>query len=237
MNPAEEREFVATNMDSDLQFILGDSGVSLSNMVSVARRFGTLRRFNALADDRAGIRTACLQDFAIPQDTPDNRAQVAAIVTAWETAQEYVAKETEIRAEAKVLGQPRMLQTHERQAMVKAVDHRATRVHHSFIQLLCTDRHHHHLWVPLWGKNLSKVEALQFLHRGLIVGHTWRCGEPNLAPCKVPSSSILLGVGHCRLERSRVIGCLKPRLLSIAGCLAMEMHWKFHLSKFVKEIQ
>ena len=122
MNPAEEREFVATNMDSDLQFILGDSGVSLSNMVSVARRFGTLRRFNALADDRAGIRTACLHDFAIPQDTPDNRAQVAALVTAWETAQEYVAKETEIRAEAKVLGQPRMLQTHERQAMVKAVE-------------------------------------------------------------------------------------------------------------------
>ena len=122
MNPAEEREFVANNMDSDLQVILGDSGVSLSNMVSVARRFGTLRRFNALADDRAGIRTACLHDFAIPQDTPDNRAQVAAIVTAWETAQEYVAKETEIRAEAKVLGQPRMLQTHERQAMVKAVE-------------------------------------------------------------------------------------------------------------------
>ena len=104
MNPAEEREFVANNMDSDLHFILGDSGVSLSNMVAVARRFGTLRRFNALADDRAGVRTACLQDFAIPQDTPDNRAQVAAIVTAWETAQEFVAKETEIRAEAKVLG-------------------------------------------------------------------------------------------------------------------------------------
>ena len=122
MNPAEEREYVATNMDSDLQFILGDSAVSLTNMVSVARRFGTLRRFNALADDRAGIRTACLHDFAIPQDTPDNRAQVAAIVTAWETAQEYVAKETEIRAEAKVLGQPRILQTHERQAMVKAVE-------------------------------------------------------------------------------------------------------------------
>jgi len=122
MNPAEEREFVANNMDSDLHFILGDSGVSLSNMVAVARRFGTLRRFNALADDRAGVRTACLHDFAIPQDTPDNRAQVAAIVTAWETAQEFVAKETEIRAEAKVLGQPRMLQTHERQAMVRAVE-------------------------------------------------------------------------------------------------------------------
>ena len=36
-NPAEEREFVAANMDSDLQFILGDAGVSLTNMVSIAR--------------------------------------------------------------------------------------------------------------------------------------------------------------------------------------------------------
>ena len=75
-----------------------------------------------LGDDRAAIRAACLHDFAIPQDTPDNRAQVAAVVSAWETAQEYVAKETEIRAEAKVLGQPRVLQTHERQAMVRAVE-------------------------------------------------------------------------------------------------------------------
>ena len=83
-------------------------------MVAVARRYGSLRRFNALGDDRAAIRTACLHDFALPQDTPDNRAQVAAIVSAWETAQEYVAKETEIRAEAKVLGQPRLLQTHVR---------------------------------------------------------------------------------------------------------------------------
>ena len=122
MNPAEEREFVAANMDSDLQFILGDSGVALTNMVAIARRYGSLRRFNALGDDRAAIRTACLHDFAIPQDTPDNRAQVAAVVSAWETAQEYVAKETEIRAEAKVLGQPRVLQTHERQAMVRAVE-------------------------------------------------------------------------------------------------------------------
>ena len=43
-------------------------------------------------------------------------------MTAWETAQEYVSKEIELRAEAKVLGQPRILQVHERQAMVKAVE-------------------------------------------------------------------------------------------------------------------
>ena len=53
MNPAEQREFIATNMDSDLQFILDDSGVVVGNMVAIARRFGTLKRFNALGDDRA----------------------------------------------------------------------------------------------------------------------------------------------------------------------------------------
>ena len=56
MNPAEQREFVAEHMDSDLQFILDDSGVALGNMVAIARRYGSLRRFNALGDDRAGIR-------------------------------------------------------------------------------------------------------------------------------------------------------------------------------------
>ena len=43
-------------------------------------------------------------------------------VSAWEVAQEYITKEVEIRAEAKVLGQPRALQVHERQAMLKAVE-------------------------------------------------------------------------------------------------------------------
>jgi len=102
-----DREFIAQNMDSDLQFILSDAGVSLHRQAAIARRYGSLRKFNAIGDDRAQIRTAYLQDFAVPQDTPENRAEVAAIVAAWETAKEFVAKEVELRAEAKVLGQPR----------------------------------------------------------------------------------------------------------------------------------
>ena len=121
MTPQEQREYVSEQMDADMQFVVSEAGVSLDNQVAIARYYGSLRKFGALADDR-GIRTACLHDFAIPQDTPGNRSQVAAIVTAWETAKELVAKETEIRAEAKVLGQPRILQTHERQAMMKAVE-------------------------------------------------------------------------------------------------------------------
>ena len=122
MDPPGQREFVRDNMDADLQFILGESGVELEFQVAIARHYGTLRKFSALGDDRAAIRTACLQDFAIPGDTPQARAQTASVVAAWETAKEYIAKEIELKAEAKVLGQPRVLQIHERQAMIRAVE-------------------------------------------------------------------------------------------------------------------
>ena len=122
MDPAAQREFVRDNMDADMQFILGESGVGLENQVAIARHYGTLRKFSALGDDRAAIRTSCLQDFAMPNDTPAGRAQVASVVAAWETAKEYMAKEIELKAEAKVLGQPRVLQIHERQAMLRAVE-------------------------------------------------------------------------------------------------------------------
>ena len=105
MDPAAQLEFVRDNVDADMQFILGESGVSLENQVAIGRHYGTLRKFSALGDDRASIRTSCLQDFAIPGDTPASRAQTASVVAAWETAKEYMAKEIELKAEAKVLGQ------------------------------------------------------------------------------------------------------------------------------------
>ena len=122
MDEAGQKEFISANMDSDLQFILADSGVTLTGQVAIARRYGNMRKFRAVGDTRAEVRRSCLQDFGIPQDTPDSRAETAAVVSAWEVAQEYIAKEVEIRAEAKVLGQPRALQVHERQAMIRAVE-------------------------------------------------------------------------------------------------------------------
>eukprot|EP00435_Cladocopium_sp_Y103_P066780 s1436_g29.t1 len=113
MNEAEQKQFVAD---------LGDSGVSLPGQVAIARRYGSLRKFRAVGDTRAEVRRACLTDFAIPQDTPDGRAETAAVVSSWEIAQEFINKEVEIRAEAKALGQPRTLQVHERQAMLRAVE-------------------------------------------------------------------------------------------------------------------
>eukprot|EP00435_Cladocopium_sp_Y103_P022341 s929_g5.t1 len=105
-----------------LQFILSDSGVALVHQVAISRHCGSLRKFSALGDDRASIRTACLQDFVITADSPENRSQIAVMVSSWETSKEYLAKEIELRAESKVLGQPRVLKIHERQAMLRAIE-------------------------------------------------------------------------------------------------------------------
>eukprot|EP00439_Symbiodinium_sp_Y106_P041418 s7856_g5.t1 len=107
--------------DADLQFVLQEAGASLATMYKVTQIHQTRRRFQAIADTRAQAREAAKADFGVENDTPEGRAQTASVVAAWELAKEYSAKETELKAEAKVLGQKRILQTQERQAMLKAV--------------------------------------------------------------------------------------------------------------------
>ena len=55
MDEQQQKEFISEHMDSDLQFVLSDNGVSLGAQVAVARRYGTLRKFRALGDTRAQI--------------------------------------------------------------------------------------------------------------------------------------------------------------------------------------
>ena len=107
--------------DADLQYVLQEAGASLATMYKVTQVHQTRRRFQAIADTRAQAREAAKADFGVENDTPEGRAQTASVVAAWELAKEYSAKETELKAEAKVLGQKRILQTQERQAMLKAV--------------------------------------------------------------------------------------------------------------------
>ncbi|CAE7263715.1 unnamed protein product [Symbiodinium sp. CCMP2592] len=116
---ADQRAEVA-KMDSDLQYVLQEASASLATQCQVARLHQSRRRFQAIADNREGARTAA-RDFGINPDTPAGRVEVAAIVAAWELAKEYASKEVELRAEAKVLGHRRILQVQERQAMLKAV--------------------------------------------------------------------------------------------------------------------
>ena len=117
---AQKREAI-NKADSDLQFVLGEAGLSLDTQWAVVQRHSTLRRFQAIADSRAEARASGKADFGLPDDNPEGRQQIAGIVAAWELAKDLIAKETETRAEAKVLGQPRILQVTERQAMLKAV--------------------------------------------------------------------------------------------------------------------
>eukprot|EP00435_Cladocopium_sp_Y103_P074800 s19_g51.t1 len=154
--------------------------------VAIARHYGSLRKFSALGDDRPAIRTSCLQDFAIPADTPENRSQIAAIVSAWETSKEYMAKEIELKAEAKVLGQPRVLQIHERQAMLRAVE----LVHGSLGEAECP--------------------SADYLS---LKGEETECNEPTAAPLdeilskQVSSSSQIQSAvdtsGHIRVTRTK----------------------------------
>ena len=55
MTPQEQREYVSEHMDADMQFVVSEAGVSLDNQVAIARYYGSLRKFGALADDRAGV--------------------------------------------------------------------------------------------------------------------------------------------------------------------------------------
>ena len=106
---------------SDLQYILQEANASLSTQYQVVQVHSSRRRFQAIADTRAEARAAAHDDFRIPNNTVVGRAQIAAIVAAWELAKEFTSKEVELKAEAKVLGHKRVVQVQERQAMLKAV--------------------------------------------------------------------------------------------------------------------
>ena len=110
----EQREEIA-KMDSDLQYVLQEASATLGTQYRIA-----CVRFQAIADSRAEAREAA-RDFHLDHNTPAGRAEIAALVAAWELAKEFASKEVELKAEAKILGHKRVLQVQERQAMLKAV--------------------------------------------------------------------------------------------------------------------
>ena len=108
-DPAARAAWVHANMDSDLQFIMQESGVGEQVVYDIGQHYRTVRRFSSIADDRAALRTALQQDFQMRPDTAANRASIAAIVASWETAKHSFEEEVKQRQEAKALGTPRPL--------------------------------------------------------------------------------------------------------------------------------
>ena len=60
--------------------------------------------------------------WPVRPDSAGNRARIAAVVSAWDTAKHYHEEDVKIRQEAKGLGIPRPLPHTDRSAMLRAVE-------------------------------------------------------------------------------------------------------------------
>jgi len=119
----DRREYLRSNVTSDLQYVWDDAEIPLALQYEMAQHYKSLRVFTALGESSADVRTAVQADFNLdPARDPALRAQVAQVVAAWNAGKELYTKEKEIQAESKVLGVPRHLQHSERLAMLKAVE-------------------------------------------------------------------------------------------------------------------
>lgn len=108
---------------TDLQYVWEDSAINLDTQYKMAEHYRSLRVFVSMGDATADIRAAMTNDFRIdPAANAANRAEVARVVAAWNVGKQLHTKETELQAESKVLGMPRILQHSERLAMLKAVE-------------------------------------------------------------------------------------------------------------------
>ena len=121
-DPGARAEWVHANVDSDLQFVFQESGVGEQLVYDLGQHYRTIRRFSSMADDRGGLRTALQDDFQMRPDTAANRAAIASVVSAWESAKYAHEEEVKLRQEAKSLGAPRPLPHTDRTAMVRAVE-------------------------------------------------------------------------------------------------------------------
>ena len=77
---AERSEWVHRNVDADLQFIFQESEVPEQAQYDLGQHYKSVRRFSALADDRAGVRQALQADFNLRADSAQGRAAVASVV-------------------------------------------------------------------------------------------------------------------------------------------------------------
>ena len=118
----ERSEWVHRNVDADLQFIFQEAEVPEQIQYDLGQHYKSVRRFSALADDRAGVRQALQADYNIRADSAPNRSAVASVVAAWDTAKHAHEEDIKMRQEAKGLGTVRPLPHTDRSAMLRAVE-------------------------------------------------------------------------------------------------------------------
>ena len=119
----DRRNFLQAEVDADLVFIWDEAGVSLQNQYIVAQNYRSVRKFAAIGDSRADVRTAFQADVPIdPAAGAAQRAELACLVTSWQVASEMTEKEIQSRAEARNLGIPRQVTFTDRNALVSAFE-------------------------------------------------------------------------------------------------------------------
>ena len=110
-------DFLDKQVSSDLVHIFQECGMPLGLQYRLGQNFKSVKRFSTYADTRGEVRTALKDDHQLEATDQASRAVVAAVVSAWETSREVASKETELRAEARVLGVSRPVTQTEKQAM------------------------------------------------------------------------------------------------------------------------
>ena len=110
-------DFLDKEVSSDLVHIFQECGVPLGLQYRLALNFKNVKRFSTYADTRGDVRTALKDDHSLEATNQATRAAVASVVSAWETSKDYASKESELRAEARMLGVNRPVTQTEKQAM------------------------------------------------------------------------------------------------------------------------
>jgi hypothetical protein len=129
LTDAERRAYVVQNGESDLVYLLEDARlpIELQHAVILAG-YSSIRTFIGIDDSRPEVRVAFQQLLTLNPAVPAERLSLALLLSVWETATLYHTKESQLRAEAKVMGITRPASTQERTAMRRMVEQRYGRL-------------------------------------------------------------------------------------------------------------
>ncbi|CAE8607179.1 unnamed protein product, partial [Polarella glacialis] len=125
--PEAQRLYLKEKVDADLCYLWDENDLTLAHQYAIAQNYKTMRKFAALGDTRSDVRAAFVADhgldpLAAAPAGAENRAAVSGMVCFWELAKDFVQRESQLRAEVKVLGGKRPASVNERQAMRRAVE-------------------------------------------------------------------------------------------------------------------
>ena len=119
-----EKEAAGKLAQSDLKWVLSDNDVESEVQMAIYHiGFTKLRTFVGLGETRVEVKKAIVDHLGLEPDTTlKDRQRTATILSGWDSARLFVARENESKSEAKAMGQPRPTSAVEHVAMRKAYE-------------------------------------------------------------------------------------------------------------------